>query len=49
MPRVNSGRKQKDDLKNFVPEGFPSVGPFMTGEDKGLHLERSPSAGRLLE
>ncbi len=25
MPRVNFGGKQKDDLKNFVPEGHPIV------------------------
>ncbi len=26
-PRVNFGRKQEDDLKNFVPEGHPKEGP----------------------
>ena len=29
-PRVKSGRKQKVDLQNFVPEGHPNVGIYST-------------------
>ncbi len=29
-PRVNFGRKQKNGLKNFVPQGHPTIGPMVT-------------------